>query len=125
MRIPHPWLIGPSSAAVPVARVLAAAQGAIWLVLLIHGGTGLVFGPMGWIATVVGSRMPALAVILLVAPVAWLSVSWASTLFDGPELRDWGIFAALTGPAVVAAAMFFGMLVKRSRALEAGQAPTG
>lgn len=94
-----------------VARLLAAAQGAIWLVLLIHRGMGLLFGPMAWIAIAVGARMPALAVILLVAPVAWLSVSWAPVLLDGAGPGDWGIFAALTASAVVGAAIFFVVLV--------------
>ena len=101
---------GPSTAARCVARLLAAAQGAIWLVLLIHGGIGLLFGPMAWVATAVGSRIPALALILLVAPVVWLSVSWAPVLLDGARPGDWWVFAALTGPGVIAAAIFVSLL---------------
>ena len=114
----------PSTAALFLARLLAAAQGAIWLVLLIHGGIGLVFGPMAWIATVVGGRIPALAVILLVAPVVWLSVSWAPVLLDGARPGGWGTVAALTGPAVFAAAIFLGMRL-RGRRLTLDQARTG
>jgi hypothetical protein len=113
-----------TTATLPVARLLAAAQGAIWLLLLIHGGIGLLFGPMAWIATVVGSRKPAVAVILLVAPVAWLSLSWARVLMDGARPGDGGIFAALTSPGVIAAAMFLGMRL-RGRRLTLDQARTG
>lgn len=108
-----------------VARLLAAAQGAIWLVLLLHGGIGLLFGPMAWIATGVGSHIPALAAILLVAPVAWLSISWAPVLLVGAGLGDWGIFGALTGPAVVGAAIFLGLRVRETRSGLDRQAPTG
>jgi len=102
---------GGTTASVLVARLLGAAQGALWFVLLIHGGTGLLFGPMAWIATVVGGRIPAVAVILLVAPVAWLSNSWAPILFDGARLGDWAVFAALVVPALVSTAIFLRTLV--------------
>lgn len=101
----------PSLTPLLVARVLSAAQGAIWLILLIHGGKGLLFGPMAWIAAMIGGRIPALAVILLIPPVAWLSVSWAPILAERPGQVDWAIFGSLIGPASAAAAIFLGRSV--------------
>jgi hypothetical protein len=101
----------PSLAALLVARVLSAGQGAIWLILLIHGGKGLLFGPMAWIAAMIGHRISALAVILLIVPLAWLSFSWAPILAERPRPIDWTHFGALTGPAAAAAVIFLGRLV--------------
>ena len=106
MRTPERAVASSPSTLVDIARLLSAAQGVIWFALLSFGGQGLVFGPMAWIATVAGSRFPPLAILLLTVPVVWLSTSWAPILGERARLIDWIIFGALTGPAVVAGAIF-------------------
>jgi hypothetical protein len=88
------------------ARVVAAAQGTIWLILLIHGGKGLLFGPVAWLAAIIGSRFPAIAAGLLLLPVSWPVLGWAPTLSEGGDARDWLIVAALVVPAATAATIF-------------------
>lgn len=102
----HGNLTASDSTPLFVARALSAAQGAIWLVLLIHGGVGLLFGPMAWLSMLIGGRVPAIAAGLLLTPVAWLIGSWAPILSDEPQPRDWLIVGTLVFPALLAA-MFF------------------
>jgi hypothetical protein len=90
------------------ARVLAAVQGAIWFVLLIHGGLGIVFGVLAWLAASIGGRMSAIAAVLLLIPVVWLVGSWAPILSNEPQPRDWLIVASLVVPASLAAVLFLG-----------------
>lgn len=87
------------------AQALAAIQGAVWFLLLIHGGWGLVFGPIAWIAAAIAGWFPVIAAALLVAPVIVLSISWWPILTEGAAITDPLAFAALVGPATVAAAL--------------------
>jgi len=57
------------------ARLVALGQGIIWFVLLIHGGLGLVFGPLGWSASAIAGRTSKVAAVLLAVPAAFLTVS--------------------------------------------------
>lgn len=87
------------------ARLIALGQGMVWFFLLIHGGLGFVFGPMGWTASALGDRAPRLAVALLAVPAAYLAMSWLPLVFDadGLGLHDGLTLLALILPAVVAA----------------------
>jgi hypothetical protein len=80
--------------------MLAVVQGGVWLVLLSHGGSGFVFGPMALAAAAVAHRLRAVAVLLLAIPVVWLTRSWLPALM-GPELAPaaWQVWAVLTLPA--------------------------
>lgn len=86
------------------ARLIALSQGMVWFFLLIHGGLGLVFGPMGWTAAALGRRTPRLALALLTVPAAYSAMSWLPLVFgaDGLGLRDGLTLLALILPAVVA-----------------------
>jgi hypothetical protein len=98
------WLVvGPVFA----ARLLALGQGMVWFFLLIHGGLGLVFGPMGWAASAIAGRVPRLAAALLAVPAAFLTVSWAPVAFGGVglELREGLALLVLIPPALLAAAV--------------------
>lgn len=92
-----------------LGRALAALVGVEWLVVLLFGGLGLVFGPMAWIAAVVGGGRPRAAGVLLGLPVVVLVVAWIPLVFDSTarlSLVDAaGILAILTLPAVLAAAL--------------------
>lgn len=104
-----PQQLGPlraNSASLFLARAFGATQGAIWFVVLIHGGSGLAFGPLAWIATLIGARLPAVAASMLLLPAAWLVVSWAPILAGDPGARDWLIVVSLTVPASIAAAIY-------------------
>jgi hypothetical protein len=79
---------------------------------LIHGGTGLLFGPLGWLAAFAAGRLPGVAAVLLLAPVAWLVRSWAPILLDAPPAQDWLIVAALTVPGSIAASVFLRRAVR-------------
>jgi Na+-driven multidrug efflux pump len=96
-----------------LARTLAALQAAVWLVVLMHGGWGLIFAPMGALTALVGGRHPAVGAALVAAPTVWLTASWAGILGQAPTLGNWGVWAGLTLPAFVAAAIFVAMVVKR------------
>jgi hypothetical protein len=95
------------------AGVLAAAQGAIWLILLIHGGKGLIFGPLAWLAAIVGTRFPAVAAGMILSPVSWLALSWAPILSERPAPGDWLIVSALVLPAMLAATIYLTRFVRR------------
>ena len=88
-----------------VAVRLAAVQGAIWFLLLSHGGKGLIFGPIAWIAMLIAARTPPIAAGLLLAPTVWLVASWRPILDEGARHFDWLVFSSLVGPAVGAAAL--------------------
>jgi hypothetical protein len=87
-----------------VARMLAGVQGGVWLVLLSHGGLGLVFGPMAIVAAVVAHRVPVVAVALLAIPAIWLTRSWLPSLMGAASTPDAGQgWAVLVLPATGAA----------------------
>jgi hypothetical protein len=85
------------------ARLIALGQGMLWFFLLIHGGLGLVFGPLGWAASAIAGRAPRLAATILVVPAAFLAVSWAPVIFGGLELREGLALLVLIPPALLAA----------------------
>lgn len=109
MRIEHRpgpeavWL--PGARALEAARTVAVAQGAIWFMLLSHGGKGLVFGPLAWLAVLIGTRFPGIAGVLLLIPVASLLIGWAPIFSNGSDAGDWLIFGALVVPALAAASV--------------------
>lgn len=94
------------------ARILAAVQGGVWFILLIHGGMGLMFGPLAWLAAIVVVRSPGVAAVLLLVPVVWLVQSWAPILQDTPSALNWVIVAALTVPGSIAASVFLHRIVR-------------
>jgi hypothetical protein len=81
-------------------------QGIVWFFLLIHGGLGLVFGPIGLAASALAGRAPSVAAVLLAVPAAFLTVSWAPALFGGSDLGEVLVVLVLVPPAVVAAVVF-------------------
>ena len=97
--------VHPDGTVVHVAVRLAAVQGAIWFILLSHGGNGLAFGPMAWIAMLLAGRVPPVAAALLLAPALWLAASWTPILEAGTSPTNWLIVASLIVPALGAAAM--------------------
>jgi hypothetical protein len=99
------------------ARLLALGQGMVWFFLLIHGGLGLAFGPMGWAASAIAGRARRLAAALLAIPAAFLSVSWAPALFggNGLELREGLALLVLIPPALLAAGVFVGAHLHQER----------
>ncbi len=92
-----------------VGRVLAGLVGVEWFVLLLFGGLGLLFGPMAWIAALVGGARPRAAGVLLGLPVVMLIVAWVPIVFDRSgrlSLVDAaGILAVLALPGLLAAAL--------------------
>src|SRR5512141_1935117 len=92
-----------------IGRVLAVLVGIEWFVLLIFGGLGLFFGPMAWIAALVGGSRPRAAVVLLGLPIVFLVVSWFPVLFDRTGALSLVdaivILAGLTVPALLAAGL--------------------
>lgn len=92
-----------------VGRVLAAAVGVEWFVLLLFGGLGLLFGPMARVAAAVGRAMPRLSAILLLLPAGFLALAFLPALFDNAGTLSLGeagvIILGLSLPAVIAAAL--------------------
>lgn len=103
----------PAERSLDHARLLAVIQGTLWFVLLIHGGKGLIFGPLAWLAVFIGTRFPGIAAGLLLMPVAWLCQSWAPILLDGPAASDLLIVGTLVVPAIVASMVFIRETVRR------------
>jgi len=93
------------------ARALAVAQGGVWVILLVHGGKGLVFGPAAWLAALIATRYPGIAAGILLVPVTWLVQSWAPILVDGASPGDLLIVTALVAPAAIAASVLLGQFV--------------
>jgi hypothetical protein len=91
-----------------VGRILAAAVGVEWFVLLLFG-PGLLFGPMAWLAAALGRAMPRLSAILLLVPAGLLVLAWLPALFDTAGTLSLGeagvIVLVLSLPAAVAAAL--------------------
>jgi hypothetical protein len=92
-----------------IGRLIAALVGIEWFVLLLFGGLGIFFGPMAWIAALVGGSRPRAAVVLLGLPIVFLVVSWIPIVFDRTgslSLVDAvAILAVLTLPALLAAGL--------------------
>lgn len=95
-----------------VARALSVAQGLLWLVLLSHGGWGLVFAPLALLAAIFGGRYPVLGPVLLIPPVAWLTLSWVPILAD-MSAGNWGMWGVLVTPALLAGGLFAVVAMQR------------
>lgn len=90
---------------VVAGQVIAAVTGIVWFLLLIHGGWGLVFGPMAWIAVIGARRLPLVSVILLIVPTAVLAWSWTPAFINGAELLVLPIVLLLIVPPLIAAGL--------------------
>lgn len=62
-----------------IAQVVALVQGAIWFVLLIFGGQGLLFGPAAVVGALAARRLPWLSIVMLVLPTAYVMWAWSVT----------------------------------------------
>ncbi len=92
-----------------IGRVLAGLIGVVWFVVLLFAGLGLLFGPMAWLAALVGGARPRLAGVLLGLPVLVLFGATILLLFDRTGRLNivdaFGIVVVLGAPALVAAAL--------------------
>lgn len=96
------WRAWRSLGSVFAGRLIALGQGIVWFLLLIHGGLGFVFGPMGLAASALAGRAPSVAAVLLALPATFLAVSWAPALFGGSDLGEvLVVVLVLVTPAVV------------------------
>ena len=91
-----------------LGRVTAALQGVLWLGL-VFSVIGLAFAPMAWFAAAIARRDPRTAVLLLLAPVAFLGVTWVPWFVPGsnPVWSAIAIVAVFTVPAVLASALIW------------------
>lgn len=87
------------------AQALALIQGALWLILLSHGGWGIILGPVAWVAAGLAGRLPAAAAILLAGPIVLLLLSWWPILAQGPSVIEVLILTVLVTPASIGAAL--------------------
>lgn len=109
-----------SQRSLSTARALSVVQGVVWLAMLMHGGWALVFAPLAVLAAFLGGRYPALGAALLIAPVTWLTLSWAPILAR-MSAGDWSAWAALVMPAALASILFAIVAVQRIRPSIGGQ----
>lgn len=86
-----------------LAAILAALQGIIWFVTLIHGGWGLFFGPLALVAAVAALWFP-WAVMVLLLPAGFLALSWLPHLGGLASASQWVIPLLLVVPALLSAA---------------------